>query len=395
MTAPLTGIKILDFTRFQAGPTGTVLLSDLGAEIIKVELPGRGDEGRYIMPLPNRETTPYFIAHNRGKRSITVDYHSDEGREILYRLAGACDVVVQNFRPGAARALSLDYETFRRHNGRIVYASVSAYGERGPRGKEPGFDIQGQAAGGMMSVAGTEGASYPSGAAIGDQLAGMTLASAVLGGLLARELHGEGQRVDVSLYGCQLALQAWEFNQFALGGNLSGKAGTSHPLIRKIGMIWGSFATKDIDIALGGLGGERWNRFCGILGIEGGGEPDPGHSFHQDRSQWEEEIRRVLKTRTADEWIEAFRKEDLMVSKVQTYADILEDRQAWENGYLIELQDRDGSTLKVVGSPFRFSATPVQPQGPPPELGEHTEMVLLENGYGWEEIGRWREKGII
>ena len=159
MAAPLDGIKILDFTRFQAGPTGTVLLSDLGAEIVKVEIPGRGDEGRYIFPLEGHEATPYFIAHSRGKKSITVDYRRPQGREVVYRLAAKCDAVVENFRPGAADAMELGYDHFRRHNERIVYASVSAYGEEGPLGREPGFDIQGQAVGGIMSVVGEEGAS--------------------------------------------------------------------------------------------------------------------------------------------------------------------------------------------------------------------------------------------
>lgn len=395
MPAPLEGIKILDFTRFQAGPTGTVVLSDLGAEIIKVEMPGRGDEGRYIFPLSDNGATPYFIAHDRGKKGITVDYHRSEGCEILLRLGAGCDAVVENFRPGAADGLGLGYEDFVRHNERIVYASVSAYGDEGPLAEEPGFDIHGQAAGGIMSVAGTDDGSYSAGAAIGDQLAGMTLASAVMGGLLARELHGLGQKVSVSLYGCQISLQAWEINQYSLGGQLPDKAGTSHPLLRKSGMIWGSYPTKEGDIVLGGLGGKRWERFCALLGIEDETEVDPQQSFLLDRSGWDQEIRERLKTRTADEWVAAFREEDLMISKVNTYADILADPQAWANGYLVEMEDPTRKNVKVVGSPYHFSRTPVQNQGPPPELGQHTELVLLEFGFSWEEIGRFRESGVI
>lgn len=396
MPTPLEGIRILDFTRFQAGPTSTVLLSDLGADIIKVEPPGRGDEGRHIFPLQKGQTPPYFVAHDRGKRSITVDYHSAGGREICYRLARDCDVVVENFRPGAAAHLRLGYEDFRRHNERIVYASVSAFGSQGPLAGTAGFDIHGQAMGGIMSIVGDDRASYTGGAAIGDQLAGMTLASAILGGLLTRERQGVGQQVEVSLYGSQLALQAWEFDQYALGGPLPGKAGTGHPHMHRTGMIWGSYPTAEGDIVLGGLGGERWKRFCKVLGIEDTGEEsDAASSFLQDKSGHEAEIRARLKERTAEEWVERFRAEDLMVSKVQSYADIRDDEQARANGYIVDLEQPDGSRAPVVGSPFRFTATPVQPQGPPPELGQHTEMVLLEFGYEWEDIARFRDEGII
>ena len=395
MPAPLDGIQVLDFTRFQAGPTSTVLLSDLGARVIKVEQPAQGEQGRQIFPVPGFAHTPYFIAHDRGKRGITVDYGRPEGREILFRIAARSDVVVENFRPGGADALGLGYEAFRRANARIVYASVSAYGEEGPLGRSSGFDIHGQAAGGIMSVTGEEGASYPVGAAIGDQLAGMTLASGILAALFARERQGIGQRVAVSLYGAQIALQSWEINQHSLSGRLPGKARQSHPNLQTTGMIWGAFATLSGDVVLGGTGGERWPVFCELLGLDPGEAVDAQASFTQDKSAYRAEIEQKLKTRTAEEWVRLFRERDLMISKVNSYADILADPQAWANGYLIELEDSEAGRMKVVGSPFRFSETPVQPQGPPPELGQHTEEVLLECGFGWEEIARWREAGII
>jgi CoA:oxalate CoA-transferase len=393
--APLDGVSVLDFTRFQAGPTSTVILSDLGARIIKVELPGRGDQGRYIFPVPGTAHSPYFIAHDRGKRGITVDYGRPEGRAILFRIAGGCDVVVENFRPGQSDALGLGYEAFRHVNPRLIYASVSAYGEQGPLGRASGFDIHGQAMGGIMSVTGEEGASYPAGAAIGDQLAGMTLASAILAGLIARERQGLGQRVAVSLYGCQLALQAWEIDQYSLSGKPPAKARNSHPQLHKTGMIWGAFATKQGDIVLGGLGGDRWKIFCELLGLEPGESLDARETFTQDKSDYRAEIERKLKERTADEWVRLFRERDLMISKVNSYADIVSDPQAQANGYVIEMEDAAAGRIKVVGSPFQFSATAVRPQGPPPELAQHTEEVLLEFGYGWEEIARWREDGIV
>jgi crotonobetainyl-CoA:carnitine CoA-transferase CaiB-like acyl-CoA transferase len=277
----------------------------------------------------------------------------------------------------------------------LIYASVSAFGEEGPLGKTPGFDIHGQAAGGIMSVTGEDGASYTAGAAIGDQLAGMTLATAVLAALVAREKQGIGQRVSVSLYGAQLALQAWEIDQCSLSGRLPGKAGGSHPQLFGTGMIWGAFPTRDADIVLGGLGGDRWHAFCDLLGLDPGETAEGRASFTQDKSAYREAITRKLKERGAEEWVRLFRERDLMISKVQTYADILNDPQARANGYVIEMDDGAGKTLNVVGSPFHFSATPVRPQGPPPELGQHTEDTLLECGFSWDDIARWRDGGLI
>jgi crotonobetainyl-CoA:carnitine CoA-transferase CaiB-like acyl-CoA transferase len=395
VTTPLEGIKVLDFTRFQAGPTGTVMLSDLGAQVIKVEIPGRGEQGRHIYPLPGTTHTPYFVAHDRGKRGITVDYGKPEGLEILRRIGAGCDVVVENFRPGQADALGLGYDAFRASNPRLVYASVSAFGERGPLASLSGFDIHGQAMGGIMSVAGLEGASYTAGPAIGDQLAGMTLVSAILAALVARERGGAGQKVAVSLYGCQIALQAWEIDHCSLSGTVPPKAGTSHPMLHKSGMIWGSFPTKQGDIVLGGLGGDRWIVFCDMLGIDPGPAAEADASFTADKSAFRPLIEHKLLERTADEWLPLFRERDLMISKVNSYADILADPQAQANGYVIEMDGLTKGAARVVGSPFQFSRTPVRTQGPPPELGQHTEEVLLEFGYGWEDLARWREAGVV
>jgi len=395
VTSPLHGIKVLDFTRFQAGPTGTVMLSDLGADVIKVEIPGRGEQGRYIYPVAGAAHTPYFIAHDRGKRGITVDYGRAEGRDIVHRLGASCDIVVENFRPGQADALGLGYESFRTRNPKLVYASVSAFGEQGPLGGCSGFDIHGQAMGGIMSVAGKEDASYTAGPAIGDQLAGMTLATAILAALLAREREGIGQKVGVSLYGCQIALQAWEIDHCSLSGIVPGKAGTSHPMLHGSGMIWGSFPTRQGDVVLGGLGGDRWPAFCDLLGLDPGPPAESSASFTADKSAYRPQIERNLRERTADEWLPLFRERDLMISKVNSYADILEDPQARDNGYVVELEGITAGKARVVGSPYQLSETPAAPQGPPPELGQHTEEVLLEFGYSWEDLARLRETGVI
>jgi crotonobetainyl-CoA:carnitine CoA-transferase CaiB-like acyl-CoA transferase len=393
MTTPLAGIKVLDLTRYQSGPACTVQLADLGADIIKVEARGRGDEGRGVFPIPGEEVNPYFIAMNHGKRGITVDYRKPEGLELLYRLGAGCDVVVENFRPGAADGLGLGYEVFKRHNPKVVYASISAFGERGPLREMAGFDIHGQAMGGLVSTTGGEDDAYPVGAAIGDQMAGLTLSTAILAALLSRERTGVGQKVAVSLYGCQVALQAWEISYYAMTRKPPGKALHSHPIIRAGGAVWGMYPTRNGHIALGVLGPEQWERFFEQIGLDdGGGESD---QFFRDASERQEEIREKLRERTTEEWLQALRAADIHVGKVNTYEDIVNDPQARENGYIVTLEAPDGRKYDLVGSAIQFSETPVEIRDMPPELGEHTEQVLGEFGLRPEEIARLREAEVV
>ncbi len=300
---------------------------------------------------------------------------------------------MENFRPGAADALGVGYEDFRRHNAKIVYASVSAFGERGPLREQAGFDINGQAMGGLMSTTGNDDQAYQVGAAIADQLSGLTLVSAILGALLARERQGFGQRVSVSLYGCQLALQAWEITRHAMSGELPGKGYNSHPTIRQAGAAWGSYATKDGHIVLDNLRGPGWSRFSRVMGLPDPGPGDmhviPNVEKHLDT------IRSRLRERTTAEWLEIFHAEDIHVSPVQDYADIVADPQARANGYVEEVRDEAGRAFTVLGSPIRFSETPARFRAMPPALGQHTEEVLAELGYDAGEIARLKESGAV
>jgi crotonobetainyl-CoA:carnitine CoA-transferase CaiB-like acyl-CoA transferase len=389
----LEGIKVLDLTRFQAGPACTMHMATFGADVIKVESPGKGDPGRTALALEGKPVNPYFFSLNHSKRSITVDYHHPEGLELLHRLGAGCDVVVENFRPGAADGLGLGYEAFKRNNPGVVYASISAFGEEGPLAGTAGFDINGQAMGGLMSVTGNDDQAYLVGAAIGDQLAGLTLVSAILGALLARERQGFGQQVSVSLYGCQLSLQAWEIARYAMSGELPGKGHNSHPTIRKGGGAWGSYPTKDGHIVLDNLRGPLWQRFSRVLGL-----PDPGpgdsHVIPSVAEQMDE-IRSKLREKTTGEWLEILHAEDIHASKVQTYADIVADPQARANRYVEEVQDGEGRSFTVLGSPIHFSQTPASFRAMAPGLGEHTDEVLAEVGYGEADIARLKKSGVV
>jgi crotonobetainyl-CoA:carnitine CoA-transferase CaiB-like acyl-CoA transferase len=393
MSRPLEGIRVLDFTWAQQGPFATVLLSDMGAEIIKVE--GReGERGRWgtsDMPKP----VPYFVAHDRGKNSITLDVRTAEGREIALKLAERADVAVSNMRPGIMEKLGLGYEDMKRVNPGIVYASASAFGPLGDQATRPGLDIVGQAMGGMMAVNGPEGGPpMPAGAAIADQVGAIFLCTGILAALLKRERTGEGEQIDVSLYGSQIALQSWEFNTASMLGQLSGRAGQGHPLLTPRG-IWRSFQTADSWLVLGGVDARRYLRICKLMGLEHLTNMADDRARAAGVAGIVAEMEARFRQETTAHWMELFVAEDIIGAPVQTYHDIAGDPQARTNGYVIDLVHPHYGTVTVAGSPLMFGRTPTVPQGNPPELGEHTEQYLLELGYTWDEIGSLREREVI
>jgi crotonobetainyl-CoA:carnitine CoA-transferase CaiB-like acyl-CoA transferase len=391
----LEGIRVLDFTWAQQGPYATVLLSDLGADIIKVEPREGGDFGRGVWS-PQDGASPYFIAHDRGKRSVTVDLKHLDGREVIHRLVRYCDVVVNNYRPGVMERLGFGYEDLRKLREDVIFASASGYGPKGPRAFHPGFDIAGQAMGGLISRTGSaDGEPVPAGAAIADQVGAMMLGFGIMTALYVRERFGIGQSLDCSLYGSQIALQSWEIDQWSIAGPAS-RGGRGHALIPG---LWGVFKTADGHIAFGGVGDNRWPGFCKAIGCEELLE-DERFRTARDRAITNKDalvalVDERLPTRTTAEWLETFTANDLIVAPVQDYSAILADEQAWANDYLIHLEDPVRGDIKVVGFPVTFSGTPAVNQGPPPELDQHTEAVLSELGYGWEEIARLRDSGAV
>lgn len=394
MTRPLDGIRILDFTWAQQGPYATVLLSDMGAEIIKVES-REGERGRWAasgMPQP----VPYFVAHDRGKHSVTLDVRRPEGRAIAMRFVERVDVVVSNMRPGIMEKLGLGYEDVKQVNPRIIYACASAFGPLGEQARRPGLDIVGQAMGGIMAVTGAEGAPpMPAGAAIADQVGAIYLCAGILAALVKRERTGEGEQVDVSLYGSQIALQSWELDTCSMLGQRSGRAGQGHPLITPRG-VWRSFQTADGWLVLGGVNAPRFAALCKLMDLEQLAQQYPTDAA---RAAGIAHIFAVLEQRfreqPTDYWMARFVVHDIIGAPVQSYADVVHDPQAWANGYLAELPHPVYGTIKVAGSPIQFGRRPAEPQGPPPELSQHTEQYLLELGYGWDEISRLREQCVI
>lgn len=397
MPGPLDGVRILDLSQWQQGPYATTLLSDLGARVIKVERPFYGDAGRHGLGGYDFEhPAPDFFAHNRGKRGITIDLRNERGRELVLQLAEQMDVVVSNFRSGILEQWGLGYEEFRARNPRLIFAVASGVGAKGPNADRPMFDIVAQALGGIMSVNGEEDtAPTPVGTFMGDQVGAIWLAVAILGALVARGQTGEGQRVDVSLLGAQVALQSFEITHYLFEDELPRRAGRGHP---HAGILWNTFPAKDGYFTMAGVREDRWPAFAELVG-----EPDLATDPRFDTPEHRNEHREALlmrldalfRERTIAEWMALLAEIDLALGPVQTYAEVAEDPDVLANGYIREMEHPYLGTVRYVNTPIDYSETPITNQGPEPVLGQHTEEVLLEFGFDWPQITELREQGAI
>ncbi len=392
---PLAGIRVLDFTVYQQGPQASLIFADLGADVIKVEAPRFGDLGRVLGSTGEDRFSPYFLAHNRGKRSITLDLKNERAKQICYQLAERSDVAVHNFRPGVMERLGLGYEDFRRVNPRIIYGHASGWGAKGPRANHPAFDLAAQAQGGLVSVTGEpEGYPLPAGAAVADYVGAVNLALAVISALFARERTGRGQKIDTSLLGGQIAMQAWELQYFITHGWV-GKAGRGHHYLPT---IWRVFKTADSYVVVGGLPENRWPKFCEAVGLPEI-EHDPRFEKYFDRMTNLQELYALLDEafakKTSAEWMELLQAADCICAPVASYQDLVQDPQARANEYIVEVDHPTRGRIPVVGAPWRFSETPAQVAPAAPELGQHTEEVLQELGYDWDAITELREQGAL
>jgi len=404
VNAPLTGIRIIDWTIWQQGPVATQMLADLGAEVIKIEERERGDPGRGIFAIAGGATQKgsrnfYFEANNKHKKSITLDLKLPEAREIVYRLAARSDVFVQNFRKGVAARLKLDYESLKTLNPRLIYASASGYGPAGPDSGEPSFDYLGQARSGIMNANGADGLPpvYLLGG-IADQMGAIMLAYGVLAALLARERFGIGQEVDASHLGSMMALQGLNVaSRTFTGGEFARvtRANAFNPL-------WNHYRCADGKwLSLGMLQGDRyWKDFCVTIG-----RPDlidnPKSKDILSRGQNAAEVVSILDavfaTAPRDEWLARLKAGgDFIFTIVNSVSDLPGDPQVQANDYIVEYDHPALGPTKLLGMPVKLSETPGEPRGHAPEHGEHTESILTELlGYSWDEVARLREGGVI
>ncbi|MDA0352802.1 MAG: CoA transferase [Chloroflexi bacterium] len=392
MPGPLDGIRILDFTRFQQGTFGTAQLGDLGADIWKIEQPG-GDPGRTLGRHLSGYSS-YFESLNRNKRSISLDLRKPEGIEVVRRLAEKVDIVAENFRPGTMEKLGIGYDDLKAINHGLIFASGSMYGPLGPRGRDPGYDNIAQATGGLMAFT-TEDGEVPHGAqpGIADQTGGAMLSYAILAALVHRLRSGEGQKVDVSLYGSQIALQGihvarvWNDHEFAPPGKSSGVL--SHRALCIDGR-W---------IAFGFLEARHFPRLATALGLEELAT-DPSFATAEARGPnigaLVERIDAQVIQRPADEWIDRLREADIPCTVVHSYEDIRTDEQAIANGYVHETDHPVWGKIATHGPVAQFSASPasvrfIAPVAP----GDHSHEILEEGGFTSDEIAALTASGAV
>lgn len=391
----LDGIKVLDLSIIVQGPQAVAMLADLGAEVIKIELPEVGDLARWLTVSPEDDRSGFFWACNRGKRSVTLDLRTVGGTRAFRTLVATADVAVSNFQPGTMDAWGLGYEALHALNPRLIYATASALGPVGPDAAIEGADLTGQAIGGLISTTGVDSSPVtPVGAVIADHCGAQNLVTGILAALFHRERTGQGQQVDVSLLGGQIWAQASEYSYLFLRGQMAGRANRSHPMTS--GTVYGIFPTADGHIAMVGIGPERWPDFCRVIEREDL-KDDPRFNVlllqPEDRQELFALLDEIFPTKTTAEWVARLRAAQQRFAPVRTHAEVAEDPQAFANGYLFRARHPTWGEMTVVGNPIRFSATPARPAVVAPELGQHTEEVLFEHGFTRDDIVELRRQG--
>ena len=391
----LDGLTVLDLSRVLSGPYCTMMLADMGARVIKVERPGKGDDTRgWGPPFQNGESA-YFLSINRNKESVTLNLKHPEGRRVLDALIARADVLVENFRPGTLERMGLGYADLAQQRPDLVYCSVSGFGQTGPRRREPGYDAVMQGEGGLMSITGpADGPGYRLGIAIVDIVAGMFSAYGVAVALLARERTGRGQLVDVGMLDAAAALLTYQAGIHFTTGEAPGRLGNRHPSITPYETL--EAADGELVVAVGN--DQLWRTFCGVIGTEELTD-DPRFRTNKDRVAARDALRPLLvermRTRPAEEWLEQLRAAGIPCGAVRDLAQVFTDPQLIERAMVVALDHPVAGAIRQLGVPIKMSGTPGAVRTPPPALGQHTAAVLGELGYGDEEIAGLRADGAI
>lgn len=391
----LSGVRILDLTRVLAGPYGTLLLSDLGAEVIKIEEPRRGDSTRSSGVFQGPGFPPYFVSINRNKLSMTLDLTVEEGRGLFHELVGKADVVVNNYRPTVLEKLGCDAAALRKANPAIINCAVSGFGQTGPYRDRPAYDLIVQAMGGGMDMTGYPGGDPAvMGLHIGDQAGGMFAALAIAGALFHREKCGEGQDIDISLLDCQISLLAFLGQTYLSEGTVPERTGTAHPLAAPLK----GFRTRDGFIAVVAYQDKHWKPMCEVLGVEELLDDErfnsvPGRALN--RAELYALLDEAFEKESSAHWLEALGNEGIACGPVNDVAQALADPQVKSRGMVVD-QKNDLGEYRVIGNPIKSTAEKDGRFGPPPDLGEHTDVVLSEIlGKTSGEIDALRSSGVI
>lgn len=394
MNKPLNGIKVLDLTRVLAGPYASMILGDLGAEIIKIENPSGGDDARGFGPFVNGESI-YFISINRNKKSLTLNLKTDEGKEIFLQMVKDADIVLENYRPGTMEKLGLGYEELERINPKIIYAASSGFGHTGPYSEKAAYDLIVQGMGGIMSLTGSPGgAPTRVGASIGDITAGLYTAIGILSALHNRRETGKGQKVDVAMLDCQVAILENAIARYAASGTSPAATGNRHPSITPFAALEAS--NGYIVVAAGN--DKLWAKLCAVLGIEDLIE-DPRFRTNEDRtSNWgelENILQAIMQTRSVEDWSYLLEEEGIPSGPINDIQGVVENPQIVSREMIIHQEHPIAGTVMIPGVPIKLSKTPGSVETSAPLLGEHSATILSQMGYALSDIQSLKEKGVI
>ena len=396
MPGPLHDIRVLDLSRVLAGPYAAMTLGDLGADVIKIEQPGEGDETRAWGPPWAGGESAYYLSVNRNKRGITLNLKTEGGRRVFLDLVRRGDVLIENFKRGTLERMGLDDETLWAANPRLIHASITGFGPVGPYADYPGYDFVVQAMAGIMSITGEpEGEPMKVGVAIVDITAGLFTMGAVLAALHTRQETGRGQRIDVSLLESALAWLANVGSNYLVSGEEPKRYGNAHPNI----VPYQSFHAKDRPLALAVANPRQFRRFCELAGRPELAD-DPRYATNADRlahrAELVAQIQALIEQRTADEWLRLLNDNGIPAGPINTVSQAFADPQVQALGIVHALPHPTAGEIRVVGPPFRFTETPAAPRSAPPLLGEHTEDVLRDVlGLDADTVAELRAEGAI
>jgi crotonobetainyl-CoA:carnitine CoA-transferase CaiB-like acyl-CoA transferase len=396
MTQALERLTVIDLTQVMAGPFCCQLLGDLGARIVKVEPVGSGDHTRHSMGhrMPGGESSA-FLAVNRNKQSIAIDLKQEAGRDAFYKLVRGADVVVENFRPGVASRLGVDYAALSRLNSRLIYASISGFGQTGPYADRPGYDLIAQAMSGIMSVTGEAGGEpAKAGVPVTDMSAGLFCAVGILAACIAREQTGRGQYIDTSLYEAGLALSVWETAELWATGRVPQPLGSAHRMTAP----YQALRTRDGHIMVGANNLRLWQRLCQALDREDL-LADPRFTTNADRMERRDvlagELESVLKSRDTEDWVAALLAVGVPCGPLRDYKQVCQDPHTLARDMVVTMQHPAEGEIRGLGIPVKLSDTPGQIRHAAPLLGEHTDELLAGLGYSAPEILALREQGAV
>ncbi|TDK60666.1 CoA transferase [Bacillus salipaludis] len=395
MSGALEGIKVLDLTRVLAGPYCTMILADLGADVIKVEAPGGSDETRGWGPPFQNGVSAYYLCANRNKRSLTVDLKTEEGRDIVRELAKEADVLIHNFKSGSMEKWLLDYDSLKENNPKLVFCSITGFGESGPYRHLPGYDYIIQGMSGLMSITGDQDSSpFKIGVAMVDILTGLYSAISIEAALLERERSGKGQKIDMSLMDAAVSSLANVASNYLISGNVPQRLGNDHPNI----VPYSIFKAMDGEIIIAVGNNRQFTTLCEVMKIPEIAK-DEKYRTNEARVENRIELTNILENqlqlKSSEFWMELFSKNNIPCGPIQTMDQVFNHPQVIERDMVVQVNHPEAGSVKLVGSPIKLSRTATKVERHPPMPGEHTIEILQEAGYTPEEISQFIQKKII